>query len=118
MKSMGSYFYKEDYDRSMLIIKSLEERISNLEKEKKEKEFNKKIRVKKPLSLNIRNQIKNYNFSSNTTKKKVEKKKAPEANGLLHELSKAIKERRCFIDCEDALYTDFSTTLNEIETFV
>ena len=46
MESMGSYFYKEEYDRSMLIIKSLEERISNLEKEKKEKEFNKKIRVK------------------------------------------------------------------------
>lgn len=118
MESMGSYFYKEDYDRSILIIKSLEERISRLEREQTEKKFNKKIRVKKPLTLNIRNDIKNFKFVSSKTEKKVEKKKLPEPSGLLHELSKAIKERRCYIDCEDTLYTDFPTTLNEIETFV
>lgn len=117
MESMGSYFYKEDYDRSILIIKSLEERISILEKEKKEKEFNKKIRVKKPLTLNIQNDIKNFHFKSNV-KFKTKAKKEPEQSGLLYELSKAIKERRCVIDCEDVLYTDFPTTLDDIETFV
>lgn len=114
MESMGSYFYKEDYDRSILIIKSLEERISRLEREQTEKKFNKKIRVKKPLTLNIQNDIKNFKFnSSSKTEKKVENTKLPEPTGLLHELSKAIKERRCYIDCEDVLYTDFSNGINE-----
>lgn len=111
---MGSYFYKEDYDRSILIIKSLEERISRLEREQTEKKFNKKIRAKKPLTLNMQNDIKNFKFnSSSKTEKKVEKPKLPEPTGLLHELSKAIKERRCYIDCEDALYTGFSNSINE-----
>jgi len=114
---MGNYFDTETKeDRHMVIIKSLEARISTLESDKKDVEFHKKIRVKKVLLTDIQKQIKNHAFENKPPRVLKPKNKCKKESTLFSELSDAIHKRRNAIESEDALYTDFDYHINELES--